>query len=85
VTVLEALDTFLMAADTAVSKEALKTLTKQGLDIKLGARTGSKVNGDEVVVNYTDANGEQNITFDKLIVAVGRRPRPLICWPPTAA
>src|SRR3989344_1295569 len=75
VTVLEALDTFLMAADAAVSKEALKTLTKQGLDIKLGARvTGSKVNGDEVVVNYTDANGEQNITFDKLIVAVGRRP-----------
>ena len=75
VTVLEALDTFLMAADAAVSKEALKTLTKQGLDIKLGARvTGSKVNGDEVVVNYTDAKGEQNITFDKLIVAVGRRP-----------
>jgi dihydrolipoamide dehydrogenase len=25
-------------------------------------------------VNYTDANGEQTITFDKLIVAVGRRP-----------
>ncbi|MEO6676712.1 MAG: dihydrolipoyl dehydrogenase, partial [Pseudomonas sp.] len=75
VTVLEALEKFLPAADEAVSKEAYKTLTKQGLDIKLGARvTGSKVNGDEVVVNYTDANGEQNITFDKLIVAVGRRP-----------
>src|SRR5471030_1061018 len=75
VVVLEALDTFLLAADTAVSKEALKTLTKQGLDIKLGARvTGSKVNGDEVVVNYTDTNVEQSITFDKLIVAVGRRP-----------
>ena len=75
VTVLEALDTFLMAADTAVSKEALKTLTKQGLDIKLGARvTGSEVQGEEVVVKYTDANGEQSITFDKLIVAVGRRP-----------
>ena len=75
VTVLEALDTFLMAADAAVSKEAYKTLTKQGLDIKLGARvTGSKVNGEEVVVTYTDANGEQTITFDKLIVAVGRRP-----------
>ena len=75
VTVLEALDTFLLAADTAVSKEALKTLTKQGLDIKLGARvTGSKVNGEEVVVTYTDNNGEQTITFDKLIVAVGRRP-----------
>lgn len=76
VTVLEALDTFLMAADTAISKEALKTLTKQGLDIKLGARvTGSKVNkGKEVVVTYTDSAGEQTITFDKLIVAVGRRP-----------
>jgi dihydrolipoamide dehydrogenase len=75
VTVLEALDTFLLAADAAVSKEAYKTLTKQGLDIKLGARvTGSKVNGEEVVVTYTDANGEQTITFDKLIVAVGRRP-----------
>ena len=74
VTVLEALDTFLMAADTAVSK-AQKTLTKQGLDIKLGARvTGSKVNGDEVEVTYTNAEGEQKITFDKLIVAVGRRP-----------
>ena len=75
VVVLEALEKFLPAADDAVSKEAYKTLTKQGLDIKLGARvTGSKVNGNEVVVNYTDANGEQNITFDKLIVAVGRRP-----------
>jgi dihydrolipoamide dehydrogenase len=75
VTVLEALEKFIPAADEAVSKEALKTFTKQGLDIKLGARvTGSKVNGDEVVVNYTDANGEQTITFDKLIVAVGRRP-----------
>jgi dihydrolipoamide dehydrogenase len=68
VTVLEALDTFLMAADTAVSKEAQKTLTKQGLDIKLGARvTGSKVNGNEVEVTYTNAEGEQKIT-------VGRRP-----------
>lgn len=36
--------------------------------------TGSKVNGEEVEVTYTDANGEQKIVFDKLIVAVGRRP-----------
>ncbi|WP_164555360.1 FAD-dependent oxidoreductase, partial [Pseudomonas viridiflava] len=44
-------------------------------DIKLGARvTGSKANGEEVVVTYTDKDGEQTITFDKLIVAVGRRP-----------
>ena len=75
VTVLEALEKFLPAADEAVSKEAFKTLTKQGLNIRLGARvTGSKVNGEEVEVTYTDANGEQKIVFDKLIVAVGRRP-----------
>ena len=75
VTVLEALDKFLVAADEAVSKEALKTLTKQGLDIKLGARvTGSEVKKKQVTVSYTDAQGEQKIVFDKLIVAVGRRP-----------
>ncbi len=75
VTVLEALDKFLPAADEAVSKEAFKTLTKQGLDIKLGARvTGSEVKKKQVTVNYTDSAGEQKIVFDKLIVAVGRRP-----------
>ena len=75
VTVLEALDKFLPAADEQVAKEALKVLTKQGLKIRLGARvTGSQVNGDEVTVNFTDADGEQKIDFDRLIVAVGRRP-----------
>ncbi len=75
VTVLEALDKVLPAADEAVAKEAFKTLTKQGLDIKLGARvTGSEVKKKQVTVNYTDSAGEQKIVFDKLIVAVGRRP-----------
>lgn len=75
VTVLEALEKFLPAADEQVAKEAHKILTKQGLKIRLGARvTASQVNGKEVTVTYTDANGEQTETFDKLIVAVGRRP-----------
>lgn len=75
VTVLEAMDKFLPSADEQVAKEALKVLTKQGLDIKLGARvTGSNVKGKEVVVEYTDVQGEQKATFDKVIVAVGRRP-----------
>ncbi|KTT30731.1 dihydrolipoamide dehydrogenase [Pseudomonas oryzihabitans] len=75
VTVLEALDKFLVAADDQVSKEAYKILSKQGLDIRLGARvTGSQVNGEEVTVNYTEGGEEKQITFDRLIVAVGRRP-----------
>ncbi|MCF3998574.1 FAD-dependent oxidoreductase, partial [Pseudomonas aeruginosa] len=44
VTVLEALDKFLPAADEQIAKEALKVLTKQGLNIRLGARvTASEV------------------------------------------
>ncbi len=75
VTVLEALDKFLPMADEQVSKEALKTFTKQGLNIRLGARvTGSEIKKKQVTVTFTDAVGEQKLTFDKLIVAVGRRP-----------
>lgn len=75
VTVLEAMDSFLSVTDQDVSKEAYKLMTKQGLDIKLGARcTGTEVNGNEVTVKYTDASGEQSLVVDKLIVAVGRRP-----------
>jgi dihydrolipoamide dehydrogenase len=79
VTVLEAMDAFLPAVDAQIAKEAQKILTKQGLIIKLGAKvTGSKVTGKgkskSVTVSYTDANGPQEATFDKLIVAVGRRP-----------
>lgn len=75
VTVIEAQDKFLPTVDEQVAKEALKTFTKQKLDIRLGARvTGSEVKDNEVTVNFTDAEGEQQMTFDKLIVAVGRRP-----------
>jgi len=79
VTVLEAMDAFLPAVDAQIAKEAQKILTKQGLIIKLGAKvTGSKITGKgktkSVTVSYTDANGPQEATFDKLIVAVGRRP-----------
>ena len=75
VTVIEAMDKFLPAADEQIAKEAQKILTKQGLNIRLGARlTGSEVKGKQVTVTFTDASGEQKLTFDKLIVAVGRRP-----------
>lgn len=75
VTVLEAMDSFLPMVDAAIAKETQKLLKNQGLDIQLGARvTGSEVKGKEVVVKYTDAKGEQELTVDKLIVCVGRRP-----------
>ena len=75
VTVIEAQDKFLSLVDQQVAKEASKLLKKQGMDILLGARlTGTEVKGKEVIVSYTDSEGEKTATFDKLIVAVGRRP-----------
>ncbi|MEX2489535.1 MAG: dihydrolipoyl dehydrogenase [Pseudomonadales bacterium] len=75
VVVLEALDEFLPMVDQQIGKEAAKELKKQGLDIRLGTRvTGSNVKNGKVVVNYTDSDGDKEEKFDKLIVAVGRRP-----------
>ncbi|AWY01266.1 dihydrolipoyl dehydrogenase [Marinomonas primoryensis] len=76
VVVLEAQDSFLSVCDQDLAKEAAKIFKKQNLDIRLGARvTGSQINGEEVEVTYLDAKGEeQKQTFDKLIVAVGRKP-----------
>jgi len=74
-TVLEALPEFLPIVDQQVAKEALRQFKKQGFDIRLGAKvTGAKIQGDAVTVTYSDAQGEQSLTLDKLIVAIGRRP-----------
>ena len=75
VVVLEALDTFLPIVDSQVRRDVFKTLKGQGLDIRLSARvTDAKAENDVVKVSYTDAQGDQTLEVDKLIVAVGRRP-----------
>ena len=78
VIVLEAVDAFLPMVDQQIAKEAHKILSKQGLDIRLGAKvTGStlkKGKGNGVTVTYEDKDGEKKEDFDKLIVCVGRRP-----------
>lgn len=75
VVVLEALPEFLPMADGAVSKEALKHFRKLGLDIRLGAKvSGAAVQDGAVAVSYADTKGEQSVTVDRLVVAIGRRP-----------
>ena len=75
VTVLEAQDNFLHLVDQTVAKEAKKLFGKQGMDIRVGARvTGTEVKRKKVTVTYQDSDGEKSEEFDKLIVAVGRRP-----------
>ncbi len=76
VVMLEALDEFLPMMDVQVAKEAAKIFRKQGLDIRLGTRvTGAEVKDGAVEVTYSAAGEEHVETFDRLIVAVGRKPR----------
>jgi dihydrolipoamide dehydrogenase len=76
VVLFEALDSFLPMMDAQVSKEAAKVFKKQGLDIRLNALvTGTSVKKGAVTVTYTEKGEEKSAEFDRLIVAVGRRPR----------
>ena len=76
VTILEALPVFLGAADEAVAKEAQKQFTKQGIAIRLGVTIGAvRTATGDVTVEYTDAGGKaQSVTFDRLIISIGRVP-----------
>ena len=76
VTILEALPNFLGACDEAISKEAWKQFTKQGLAISMGVKiekVTTKKSG--VTVEYKDGAGAaQKLECDKLIVSIGRVP-----------
>ena len=75
VTVIEALDEFLPMTDHDISKETLKEFKKQGLDIKLGSKvTSTKELKNSVKVKFESNDQENEMEFDKLIVAVGRAP-----------
>jgi dihydrolipoamide dehydrogenase len=76
VTLLEALPTFLAAADEAVSKEAWKLFTKkQGLDIRLGVKLGKVEAGKKGVrIDYELDGKSERLECDRLIVSVGRVP-----------
>jgi len=80
VVLIEAMNEFLPMADTKLANLVKRSLEKtttnnSGLDIRLGARVvTAKVKGKKVQVVYEDKSGEQKETFDKLVVAVGRKP-----------
>ncbi|MGA9342063.1 MAG: dihydrolipoyl dehydrogenase [Rhodanobacteraceae bacterium] len=74
VTIIEALPDFLGAADVDIAKAAAREFRKQGLKIELGAKLSkADVRKDGVHLTYGNAEGNQNIVVDKLLVAVGRR------------
>ena len=75
VVLLEAVEDFLALADQQIARDALRQFKKQGLDIRLGTRvTATEKVGNGVKVYFKDKDGDHEITFDKLLVSVGRRP-----------
>lgn len=75
VVLLEAMETFLPGADEQISDVAYKEMSKQGLDIRLGARVvGAKTGKDGVTVSFEYGKGRQELELSKLVVAVGRKP-----------
>jgi dihydrolipoamide dehydrogenase len=80
VVLLEAMQGFLAMADSKISalakrSFAKKTNNEQLLDIRLNARLiSAEVKNKKVEVLYEDKDGEHKEVFDKLIIAVGRKP-----------
>lgn len=76
VTLLEAQQDFLTVLDQDLSKSAYQYFQAQGLNICLATRViATRSEQGRVTVQYQDATGQQHAqTFDKLIVAAGRKP-----------
>jgi dihydrolipoamide dehydrogenase len=76
VTILEALPTFLGAADEGVAKEAWRIFTKSiGLDIRLGCKISTfKAGKKAVTVQFEHEGAATKMEFDRLVVAIGRVP-----------
>lgn len=76
VILLEALESFLFYVDHEVAERALEIFVAQGLDIRMSTRVlSAEVRGKEVLVTCQSQAGEETLTFDKVIVATGRKPR----------
>lgn len=71
VTVIEYLDYILPGIDREIADDALKVFKKQGLKFELGARvTGATGKPHNVTIQI---EGKDPITFDRVLVAVGRK------------
>src|SRR5258706_6120540 len=73
VTILEALPSFLGAADETIAKEASEVFLKQGLKMEFGVAISKVSSSKTVKVEYKAADGTaKSIEFDRLIVSIGR-------------
>jgi dihydrolipoamide dehydrogenase len=75
VTVIEMLPKIATTLDGQVGRSLDRLLRKQGLDLRLKTRvTAAKATTRQVKVSVQDDKSTEELTFDRLLVAVGRRP-----------
>jgi dihydrolipoamide dehydrogenase len=76
VTVVEMLPTITPFADKQMANNLQRALKDQGLDIRLSSKvTSAEVAGQQVTVTVENKKGDQEqLTCDKVLVAVGRKP-----------
>lgn len=75
VVLLEAMHEFLTNTDSKLAGLLKRSIKKQGLDVRLDARLiSAEVKDRKVHVIYESKAGEHEEVFDKLIIAVGRKP-----------
>ena len=74
IVIFEAMDILLGAADQAIAKVAAREFKKQKMDIRLSTFVKSaEVKNNQVEVVYEKDGKKHTETFDKLLVAVGRK------------
>ena len=76
VTLFESLPAILSGADREVAAEAQKQLVRQGLNLQTGVSVQSvQKTVDDVVIRYSTSQGEmRKVTFDKVLISIGRVP-----------
>jgi dihydrolipoamide dehydrogenase len=76
VTVIEILPTITPFADKAMAKSLQRSLTDQGMEFRLESKvTAGKALKKSVKLTVENVKGEsEDLSFDKVLVAVGRRP-----------
>ena len=77
VTAIEYLDNITPGMDTEIAKEFQKILIKQGIKFKLNSKvTAIKKNNNQLIVEFENNSNstKENISADKVLVSVGRKP-----------
>ena len=76
-TVIEYLDHITPGMDTEIAKEFQKILIKQGIKFKLNSKvTAIKKKNNQLIVEFENNSNstKENISADKVLVSVGRKP-----------